>query len=262
MNWKRAGILAAAMGLICGLLLSAPTQAQYDCETLAGYSTLFQNEIVWFRNNCVDEPEEDEPEEEEPYRPPDVTCPHLPPIVVVIGFIENTQCQMVDEGGIGRMEVIKRGVLAAVDVWNNMPEEVEVCFYDHGWLVFLDADYAPRMVMELEHTHPDDMTCGVIDRAGTVVLVDTAPPPVAATQPTTGTTLPIFEAIPLSDCQIKLVDTLFLRAEPAGEIIGLVWMNTEVPAFEINGYWYKIEFEGKTGYISRYHRKVLRGGCG
>ena len=74
--------------------------------------------------------------------------------------------------------------------------------------------------------------------------------------------LPTFNAIPLSDCLIKLVETLFLRADPAGEIIGLVWLNSEVPAFEINGFWYKVEFEGKTGYISRYHRKVLRGGCG
>ena len=78
---------------------------------------------------------------------------------------------------------------------------------------------------------------------------------------TTGT-LPTFETIPLVDCQIKLVETLFLRAEPAGEIIGLVWLNSEVPAFEINGYWYRVEFEGVTGYISRFHRKVLRGGCG
>ena len=79
--------------------------------------------------------------------------------------------------------------------------------------------------------------------------------------------LPTFDPIPLVDCQIKLVATLYLRAEPAGQIIGLVWLNSEressaMPAYEINGYWYKIEFEGVTGYISRYHREVLYGNCG
>ena len=113
------------------------------------------------------------------------------------------------------------------------------------------------------------MTCGAIDRAGTVVLLAAGPPnapathgtAAPATQPVT-VTLPTFDAIPLHNCQIKLVETLFLRAAPAGEIIGLVWLNTEVQAFEINGYWYKIEFEGTTGYISRFYREVLRGGCG
>ena len=48
---------------------------------------------------------------------------------------------------------------------------------------------------------------------------------------------------------------------PAGEIIGLVWLYSEVPVFETNGDWYKVEFEGKIGYISRNYRRVLRGGC-
>ena len=43
---------------------------------------------------------------------------------------------------------------------------------------------------------------------------------------------------------------------------GLVWLNSEVPAFEIKGYWYKVEFEGQIGYISRFYREVVRGGCG
>ncbi len=197
------------------------------------------------------------------YTPPDVTCPHLPPRVAVYGYIENTQCQMVGEIVIAKTDLIQRGFIDAVDVWSVMPDSLEVCFRNEGWLVFLDAAYAPRMVMELEHYHRDGMTCGVIDRAGTVALLREAATPDSAPQPEPeGNILPIFDAIPLSDCQIKLEETLFLRAEPAGEIIGLVWLNSEVPVFEINGYWYKVEFEGVTGYISRYHREVLRGGCG
>ncbi|MCY4536644.1 MAG: hypothetical protein OXE52_00275 [Chloroflexi bacterium] len=33
-------------------------------------------------------------------------------------------------------------------------------------------------------------------------------------------------------------------------------------ALDEHALWYKVEFEGKIGYISRYFRKVLRGNCG
>ncbi len=201
-----------------------------------------------------DDDDADEPEENA-YKPPPVTCPYLPSRVLVSGFARETQCQMVGEVVIGKTNLVRRGFIDAVDVWHYVNGGLEVCFRNNGWLVFLDAKYLQRRVMELEHYHRDGMTCGRIDGIGTVVLLERAAPPVEGD-------LPLFHSIPLSDCQIKLVETLFLRAQPAGEIIGLVWLNSEVPAFEINGYWYKIEFEGKTGYISRYHRKVLRGGCG
>ena len=189
--------------------------------------------------------------------PPPDTCPKLPARVAVFGYIKRvTQCQMVDAAGIGRLDLIQRGFIDAVDVWSYVNGGLEICFRNDGWLVFLDAAYTPRMLMELERYHRDGMTCGTIDSAGTVALVSSTAPQYAES------TLPVFEAIPLSGCQIKLVETLFLRAEPGGEIIGLVWLNSEVSAFEINGYWYRVEFEGQTGYISRYYRRVLNGGCG
>ncbi len=192
------------------------------------------------------------------------TCPHLPPTVVVSGHSMLTQCRMVDQSAIGRADVIEHDVVVAVDIWSEVPSRVEVCFQSEGWLIFLDAAYTPRMLMPLLSFERNGMTCGQINRAGTVVLlrepmqlaqpiVPADPVPAAPVQTS---------AIPLDNCLIKLVETLFLRAAPDGEIIGLVWQNSEVPAFEINGHWYKVEFEGKTGYISRYFRKVLRGGCG
>lgn len=208
------------------------------------------------------------------YVPPPVTCPHLPAYVVVTGYKLNTQCQIVDEAGVGQMDVIKRGVIAAVNIWNYVSNPIDVCIRGHGWMVLLDAAYPTRQNLELAHTHRDGMTCSVTDRAGTVALVASAPPPhttyvqlplqseeEAEPEPET-VSLPTFEAISLDDCFIKLMDSLFLRETPGGAIIGIVWLNSEVHASEINGYWYKVEFEGKTGYISRYHRKVLQGGCG
>ena len=131
-------------------------------------------------------------------------------------------------------------------------------------LVFLDAAYTPRKLMPLLSFERNGMTCGRINRAGTVALLREPmelDQPIVPADPVPPASVET-PSIPLNNCLIKLVETLFLRAEPDGEIIGLVWQNSEVPAFEINGHWYKVEFEGKTGYISRYFRKVLRGGCG
>ncbi len=266
MNNKRIGIVALLVCWLCLLAAGPATQAQYSCEYMLNERYLNTAEWSWYKDNCrneLEDDDDDDDEEPEEYRPPDVTCPHLPSRVAVFGYVENTQCQMVGEVVIAKTDLIQRGFIDAVDVWSYVNGGLEVCFRDDGWLVFLDAAYAPRMVMELEHYHRDGMTCGTIDRAGTVVLLREAATPDSAPQPEPeGNTLPIFDAIPLSGCQIKLVETLFLRAEPGGEIIGLVWLNSEVSAFEINGYWYKVEFEGQIGYISRFYRRVLSGGCG
>lgn len=178
------------------------------------------------------------------------TCTHLPESIVVIGFGAYTQCQHVPMAGIGRMDLIDLGVGGAADIWHILPSSVDVCFRQPGYLVFLDAAYSPRKLMPLLSFELDGMTCGRIDRAGTIVLLHA--PYVFESPP----------GSPLTGCLIKLTETLFLRAGPAGEIIGLVWTNSEVPAFEINGDWYKIEFEGRTGYVSRYFRHVLNGACG
>ena len=273
MNTKGFALTVALLGLLVALPLALPAQAQDPtCAQLESYSFLYDHEQVWYDRNCVEEEDDDDDDDDGQELghvvtladiPLLVTCPTLPPSIAVFGYSDGTQCQVVDGAGIGKMELVKRGVISAVDVWGFVNGGVEVCFRNSGSLVFLDADYAPRMLMELETYQRDGMTCGAIDRAGTVVLLESppAPDPAPTTEPA-ASALPLFDAIPLSNCFIKLVETLFLRAEPAGEIIGLVWINSEVSAFEINGYWYKIEFEGKTGYISRYHRRVLRGGCG
>ena len=158
-------------------------------------------------------------------------------------------------------ELQARGFIDAVDVWSYVNGGIEVCFRNQGWLVFLDAAYAPRMATELASFIRDGMTCGAIDRAGTVVLLREAAS--SATPPTdeSPATLPTFDAVPLADCLVKLQETLFLRDAPAGEIIGLVWLYSEVPVFEVSGDWYRTEFEGQSGYISRLFSRVLRGGC-
>ena len=271
MNRIQMVLLLAALGLLVVLQLAVSAQPQtFDC---AGLDQIRNNgriwyapEIAWYNGNCGEDEEEFDwgSIPTEVVREPSDSCYELPPRVAVFGHVYGTECRMLRENGIGIWEVLDRGFIDAVDVWSYVNGGIEVCFHDTGWLVFLDAAYAPRKIVDLETFERDGMTCGAIDGAGTVVLVEQGPPqdPAAQPAPFAEPSLPTFETIPLSDCLIKLAETLFLRAEPAGEIIGLVWQSSEVPAFEINGFWYKIEFEGQTGFVSRYHRTVLRGGCG
>ena len=274
MNAKRLMQTAIALGLFGLLLLALPAQAQefrgYTCGVLwehiyAGGFVIFDETSKWFYSTCTSKSKSDDNEEDADAperRPTVVTCAYLPPRVAVFGHVRGTQCQMVGDVVISmNPELQARGFIDAVDVWSYVNGGIEVCFRNSGWLAFLDAGYVPRMAMELAPFHRDGMTCGAIDRAGTVVLLRNAAPSAAPQEGDAPDTLPTFAAIPLADCQVKLQETLFLRDAPGGEIIGLVWLYSEVPVFEVSGDWYRTEFEGQSGYISRRFSRVLRGGC-
>ena len=266
--FKTALIVFSALILLNANAAQTQSYRGFTCQILwehvhSGGEVIFEETNKWFYSHCMNAKGADDNEEsvEEPNASPlDVTCPHLPPRVAVFGDVAGTQCQMVGEVVIAHTDLIGRGFIDAVDVWSYVNGGLEVCFRNSGWLVFLDATYLQRMPTDLESFTRDGMTCGAIDRIGTVVLLKSPATPAIAAQPVADT-LPLFDSTPLSDCHIKLEETLFLRAEPAGEIIGLVWLNSEVPVFEVHGDWYKTEFEGVTGYISRHYRRVLRGGC-
>ena len=223
---------------------------------------IFDEVNRWFYSTCTGKSKSDDNEEdaEAPERRPTVvTCAYLPPRVAVFGHVRGTQCQMVGVVVVSmNPELQARGFIDAVDVWSYVNGGIEVCFRNQGWLVFMDAAYAPRMATELASFIRDGMTCGAIDRAGTVVLLRAA---ASSATDETPATLPTFDAVPLADCLVKLQETLFLRDAPAGEIIGLVWLYSEVPVFEVSGDWFRTEFEGQSGYISHLFSKVLRGGC-
>ncbi|MYD10394.1 MAG: hypothetical protein F4X02_10170 [Chloroflexi bacterium] len=274
MNAKRLTLAAIALGIVCLALPSRPAQAQefrgFTCGGLllhvrAGGHVMYEETNRWYHSTCPGDAKSDDDEETADAlarRRTAVTCPDLPPRVAVYGHVRGTQCQMVGAVVISmNPELEARGFVDAVDVWSYVNGGIEVCFRSQGWLAFLDAGYVPRMAMELTPFNRDGMTCGAIDRAGTVVLLRqasaSAPPPVDETP----ATLPTFDAVPPADCMIKLQETLFLRDAPGGAIIGLVWLYSEVPVYEVSGDWFRTEFEGQAGYISRFYHSVLRGGC-
>lgn len=159
--------------------------------------------------------------------------------------------------GIGDSDIIALGVISATNVWGTVPPGTRVCFVGQsgGGVMFKDSSSTPHPIYWVQHFLIGNDTCVDLPGEGTVVLVrQVGPYADAAVSPQP-------EAALQTICQIKLTETLFLRAAPAGEIIGLVWLNSEVPVYTVDGDWYRVEFEGQFGYISRFYRRILSGGC-
>ena len=149
--------------------------------------------------------------------PPKVTCPTLPSSILVKPDSPHTQCRQVGAAGVGDAKLIAQGIVDAVDVYGWVDVPMQVCFRSQGRLKFLDASTAPRTVSDLAVERIDGMTCGQIDRVGTVVLLpggdsaqETAvvasdsPPAPAATGPSSTTS-----------CELETTGYLSLRAGPS-----------------------------------------------
>ena len=90
------------------------------------------------------------------------------------GMNNGIQFRRLDNCGVGDPAVFEMGFLDAVDIWSNVGSGYSVCFPEKGRIVFLDAATSPRTLMEIEYFIEDDRTCAAMDRAGTMVLVETA----------------------------------------------------------------------------------------
>ena len=210
-----------------------------------------------------DDCEDDDTPRSTPTPKPSVdTCSYLPAEIVVSNFgTYTTQCKRVGAAGLGKAELIAQGVLDAVDIWNIVESDVRVCFRNHGALKFLDAATSPRAVSDLAAQTVGDMTCGTINRAGTVVLMQaTEPSPTtiessAQTEPaTTDETQPALEfpqARALVDCPVTTGDILNLRQGPGLDygIIGEIPYRTRLTASARAGEWYQVEYAGALGWI-------------
>lgn len=101
------------------------------------------------------------------------TLNELPPDIRVRNWAYGAQGQRVGADGVGRQDLIDRGIVDAIDMWGYITPGVEVCFRRTGGtrIVFLDAAYAPRRLFDLRAFRRNGWTCTRIDRAGTVVLL-------------------------------------------------------------------------------------------
>ena len=109
-------------------------------------------------------------------RPQAVTCPALSQATGIVihaayGLDSGIQCQRLDGGGIG-VQALAENYIAAVDIWGYVEQDVEVCFPQAGRIIFLDAAMIPRsMTLMQTHIAGDNMTCALIETAGSLVLL-------------------------------------------------------------------------------------------
>lgn len=264
-----------ALGLAL-LLITAPAMAQvfvYNCEILDELydnpnALIYRVEHIWYAKNCVKEagkastPASRPPAAPTPTPtpvPPVDSCSELPASVSVRGFHSfSTQCRQVSGAGVGNAELTAQGIIGAVDVWGDANREMQVCFQQPGRLVFLDAAMSPRAVSDLPAVRTEGMTCGPINRAGTVVLVPGEAPPAPAEQPAVeepaaapAIVVPPGEAPYI--CQLIAGDILNFRASTGLDAEVLM----EIPTFTLlvpvnrTRDWFQVAFEGQLGWVHK-----------
>ena len=170
------------------------------------------------------------------------------------GLCSGVQFTRIEGWVVGNQQVIDSGFIDAVDVWGYAEQGVEVCFPAYGAMVLLDAATSPRAIVPLQAYLDGHLTCASFATAGTAVLVHAnsglSSPPVSYPLPDS-----------LSGCMVTTTYVLNLRAEPAGDVIGLVAHNATLTALARTDAWFQVDAIGVTGWISADY-VVAHGACG
>lgn len=182
-------------------------------------------------------------------RPRDITCPVLPASVVVSGYGDDTQCKQVGAAGVAKPELMAQGILDAVDVFGKVDAEVRVCFRQPGRLKFLDSTTMPHTESDLAAEYIGGMTCGRIDRIGTVVLLEASETAVEATDIAPASV--VTEGVPSTVCRLVTTDYLSLRSGPSVMYarIDIIPRRTRLNARARSSDWFIVDFEGLRGWV-------------
>lgn len=196
-----------------------------------------------------------------PQTAPIFSCAERRDRVLINGLGSGAHCQSVGAFGVGVPSLVAQGVIDAVDIWGR-DSDVEVCFHNHGVLKFLDAATSPRQVMDLPAAQINGMTCGQINRAGTVVLLQAAatatkqtesqPAPVVDESAAPAETAEIAEDDPVAACQLLTTVYVSLRVGPSLNYarLDVVPPNRRLVAMAKTEAWYRVAFSGQIGWIS------------
>ena len=165
-------------------------------------------------------------------------CQDLFDSVVVRATGSEVKCRPIDTGTIDKHPLLATGMLDAVEILGYVDRGVEICFRNLGNLVFLDPVTSPPTPLSMNVQYNDlGMTCGQVNRIGTVVLVSI---------PTEEDTL-----ILLSDCLVTTSQTLRLRDGAGGVgVLGLVPYFVTLQADTRTENWFSVNFLGTDGWIS------------
>ena len=185
-------------------------------------------------------------------RPAFSTClTSLPNSIMVNGVSgPHTNCTHLDAAGIGKQSIIESGFIDAVDVWGYLAGGVEVCFRASGSLIFLDAAHAPRSIAPIEAYSRAGMTCGFVERPGSLVLVPgPMPPPLPPPKQT------------LQNCAVSTTDVLNFRDGPAGSVMSQLPYAVTLTALSRTEDWFEVDYHGKSGWVSADY-VTTEGSCG
>lgn len=182
--------------------------------------------------------------------PPPSTCMFLSASIVVSGYGQFTQCQRVDAAGLGSAELAAQGFVDALNVWGIVDSPMQVCFRNQGSLKFLDTTTRPRAISGLASEVSAGMTCGTIDKLGTIVLLsagDAMMEAETAEQPLSAATGPRS----VSNCRLATTDLLSLRAGPGVLYarLAIIPYGASLNARARTSAWFLVNFAEQSGWV-------------
>lgn len=178
---------------------------------------------------------------------PDTICSDLPPGTELRTESGGVPCEVVEISELDKHPLMNAGIIVAFDLWGGFVQGAEVCSDDAGSIVFMNTATSPPQVARLETWIVDGKICAVLEKPGTVVMVE-----------------PLTEAssIPLTDCQVTTSNVVRLRNEAGGDVVhGLVPYNVVFSATARTAGWINVEYLGMDGWISADHVST-QGQCG
>ena len=171
------------------------------------------------------------------------------------GLDSGIQFRHVEANGVGIQSVLDLGYKDAIDVWGYAEQGYGVCFPEGGQLFFLDAANSPRTATAIDSYTENGFTCVTLDRAGTVVLVE-SPLPASLAQATIET------GSVLTNCMVTTNYMLNFRDGPGGMLLDdLIPYDVTLTALRRTIDWFKVDYMGAPGWIAAEY-VTTQGTCG
>ncbi len=153
-------------------------------------------------------------------------------------------------GAIGNQGLVDQGIIQAMDIFavpeiTSFAPGITICMKGQGTLYYMAASGTPRVPVPLATTgYEGGYTCGVIYAPGTVVLTGAG----ASASSTPGA--PVLTEY--SSCTLRAEYRLNMRAEASlgSPVIELIPYMAEIQATGRQGEWYRVAYNGQTGWVS------------
>ncbi|MCY3835869.1 MAG: hypothetical protein OXF83_05450 [Anaerolineaceae bacterium] len=180
-----------------------------------------------------------------PTTPTPEACEAATDSILVTSVNSSIECQALDTGGLQQM----MGYLDAVEIKGELNSGAQICFANHGSLIFLTDESATAQLIELMAYSVSGMTCGWIEQPGTVFLMaNSVADHASQISISEGAELPF---VSLANCQVISTDFINFRDAPAGERLNqVIPVNTNLVAEGKSSGWFNVNYLGRSGWVS------------